>query len=99
MNIFFSENTDRKNYKLNQFNEAQNILAQGRQELIFSPCNTSNKIPKAEANKLGTLLPSTRLAGNNNFLSTYNTQTQGHQEGIVFFSATSDITNLKSQSH
>ena len=33
--FFFSKNTDRKNDKPNPFNEAQNILAQSRQELNF----------------------------------------------------------------
>ena len=57
------------------------------------------KIYKAESNHLSTLLPTTRLARKNISFSTYNPQAQGRQEREIFFSATSDSNNLKSQSH
>ena len=53
-----------KIYKLNQFNGANNIQAQGRQEFISSSVTTNKKVTKAELNQLSTLLPSTRPAGN-----------------------------------
>ena len=85
MNAFFSANTARKSFKLNQFNQAHTIKTQ--------------KIYKAESNHLSTLLPTTRLARKNISFSTYNPQAQGRQEREIFFSATSDSNNLKSQSH
>ena len=49
---FFWLSFDKKNYELNQFNEAHNIQTQGRHKLIlFFSLTINNKIYKAEWNK------------------------------------------------
>ena len=67
--LFYRGNTAGIFLKPNQLNEAHNIQAQGRQELIFFQCNYKQKKYLAESNQLGKLVPSIR--GGSNIVVSY----------------------------